>query len=154
MIHRGRMHPEISPFAREHKSGRQNPAARTFQALRIFVNRELSELKSALPSVVTALAPGARMAVISFHSLEDRIVKQFLARASQPYAGNPKLARLAIRTSALPGAPLMLVGRAVKPSDVEIARNPRARSAVMRVAERSTHALPADWPQGIAEAAA
>ncbi|MEO8344955.1 MAG: 16S rRNA (cytosine(1402)-N(4))-methyltransferase RsmH [Betaproteobacteria bacterium] len=133
---------------------RQDPATRTFQALRIFVNRELSELRSALPSVVTALAPGARMAVISFHSLEDRIVKQFLARASQPYAGNPKLARLAIRTNALPGAPLALVGRALKPSDAEIARNPRARSAVMRVAERSTHALPADWPHGIAEAAA
>ena len=74
------------------------------------------------------------MAVISFHSLEDRIVKRFLARASQPYAGNPALSRLAIRTDALPGAPLELVGRAVKPSAAEIARNPRARSAVLRVA--------------------
>ena len=131
----------------------QDPATRTFQALRIFVNRELSELKSALPAVVAALAPGARLAVISFHSLEDRIVKQFLARASQPYAGDPKLARLAIRTSALPGAPLALVGRAVKPSDAEIVRNPRARSAVLRAAERTAHPLPADWPRGYAEAA-
>ena len=94
------------------------------------------------------------MAIISFHSLEDRIVKRFLARASQPYAGNPALARLAIRTEALPGAPLALVGRAVKPSAAEIARNPRARSAVMRVALRTSHPLPADWPQGYVEAAA
>ena len=133
---------------------RQDPATRTFQALRIFVNRELSEVVQALPVVVAALAPDARMAVISFHSLEDRIVKQFLARASQPYAGNPALARLAIRTDALPGAPLALVGRAVKPSESEIARNPRARSAVMRVAERTSHALPPGWPHGYAEAVA
>jgi 16S rRNA (cytosine1402-N4)-methyltransferase len=133
---------------------RQDPATRTFQALRIFVNRELSEVTQALPVVVSALAAEGRMAVISFHSLEDRIVKRFLARASQPYAGNPALSRLAIRTDALPGAPLQLVGRAVKPSAAEIARNPRARSAVMRVAARTPHALPADWPRGYAEAAA
>ena len=133
---------------------RQDPATRTFQALRIFVNRELSEVTQALPVVVAALAAEGRMAVISFHSLEDRIVKRFLARASQPYAGDPALARLAIRTDALPGAPLELVGRAVKPSAPEIARNPRARSAVMRVAMRTSHALPADWPRGYAEAAA
>jgi 16S rRNA (cytosine1402-N4)-methyltransferase len=133
---------------------RQDPATRTFQALRIFVNRELSEVTQALPVVVAALAAEGRMAVISFHSLEDRIVKRFLARASQPYAGDPALARLAIRTDALPGAPLELVGRAVKPSAPEVARNPRARSAVMRVAMRTFHALPADWPRGYAEAAA
>ncbi len=127
---------------------RQDPATRTFQALRIFVNRELSEVTKALPSIVAALAPGGRMAVISFHSLEDRIVKQFLARASQPYAGDPALSRLAIRTAALPGAPLALVGRAVKPSDGEVARNPRSRSAVLRIAERSGHGLPSDWPRG------
>ena len=133
---------------------RQDPATRTFQALRIFVNRELSEVKKALAAIVSALNPGGRVVVISFHSLEDRIVKQFLARASQPYAGNPALARLAIRTAALPGAPLALVGRAVKPSDAEVARNPRARSAVMRVAARTSHPLPADWPRGYGEAAA
>ena len=94
------------------------------------------------------------MAVISFHSLEDRIVKRFLARASMPYAGDPALSRLAIRTNALPGAPLARVGRAVKPSAAEIARNPRARSAVMRVAVRTSDALPADWPRGYVEAAA
>ena len=91
--------------------------------------------------------------MISFHSLEDRIVKQFLARASQPYAGDPALARLAIRADALPGAPLALVGRAVKPADAEIARNPRARSAVLRIAERTAHALPAGWPRGYEDAA-
>jgi 16S rRNA (cytosine1402-N4)-methyltransferase len=130
---------------------RQDPATRTFQALRIFVNRELSELTQALPAAVAALRPGARIAVISFHSLEDRIVKTFLARASLPYAGDPVLARLAIRTDALPGAPLALVGRAVKPSAQEIAGNPRARSAVLRVAERTSHALPEGWPCGYAE---
>ena len=139
--------------ARTRGDWRQDPATRTFQALRIFLNRELSEVTEALPAIVAALAPGARMAVISFHSLEDRIVKQFLARASQPYAGNPALARLAIRTEALPGAPLALAGRAVKPSATEIAANPRARSAVMRVAQRSNHALPQDWPRGYMAAA-
>jgi 16S rRNA (cytosine1402-N4)-methyltransferase len=130
---------------------RQDPATRTFQALRIFVNRELSEVTLALPVIVSALADRARMVVISFHSLEDRIVKRFLARASQPYAGDPALSRLAIRTDALPGAPLALVGRAVKPSAAEIARNPRSRSAVMRVAMRTSHALPPGWPRGYAE---
>ena len=133
---------------------RQDPATRTFQALRIFVNRELSELTQALPAAVAVLRPGARLAVISFHSLEDRIVKTFFARASQPYAGDPKLARLPIRTAALPGAPLALVGRAVKPSAAEIARNPRSRSAVLRVTERTSHPLPEGWPRGYAGEAA
>jgi 16S rRNA (cytosine1402-N4)-methyltransferase len=134
--------------ARTRGDWRQDPATRTFQALRIFVNRELSEVALALPRVVPLLAPGGRLAVIAFHSLEDRIVKQFLARASQPYAGDQAVARLAIRTHDLPGAPLALVGRAVKPSAAEIARNPRARSAVLRAAERTAHPLPADWPRG------
>jgi 16S rRNA (cytosine1402-N4)-methyltransferase len=137
--------------ARTRGDWRQDPATRTFQALRIFVNRELSEVTQALPIIVSALADGARMVVISFHSLEDRIVKRFLARASQPYAGDPALSRLAIRTDALPGAPVALVGRAVKPSAAEVARNPRSRSAVMRVATRTSHALPPGWPRGYAE---
>jgi 16S rRNA (cytosine1402-N4)-methyltransferase len=126
----------------------QDPATRTFQALRIFVNRELSEVTLALPRIVSLLAPGGRLAVISFHSLEDRIVKRFLARASQPFAGDARTSRLAIRTAALPGVPLALVGRAQKPGAAEIARNPRARSAILRVARRTADPLPADWPRG------
>jgi 16S rRNA (cytosine1402-N4)-methyltransferase len=130
----------------------QDPATRTFQALRIFVNRELSELSSALPSVVPLLRSGGRLAVISFHSLEDRIVKRFFARASKPFAGDPEAARLPIRTDALPGAPLTVAGRAIKPSAREVERNPRARSAILRVAERTAHPMPLAWPRGYVEA--
>ncbi len=132
----------------------QDPATRTFQALRIFVNRELSELTLALPRVVPLLRGGARLAVISFHSLEDRIVKRFMARASQPYAGDPAVARLPIRSDALPPVALALVGRAIRPGEAEVACNPRARSAVLRVAQRTDAPLPADWPRGVLEAAA
>ena len=131
----------------------QDPSARTFQALRIFVNRELSELSEGLPAIVPLLVRGARLAVISFHSLEDRIAKRFLARASRPFAGDPATARLAIRSDALPAAPLTLVGRAIKPGASEIARNPRSRSAVLRVAERTADAMPAGWPRGYVESA-
>jgi len=131
----------------------QDPATRTFQALRIFLNRELSELTLALPGVVPLLRTGGRLAVISFHSLEDRIVKRFFARASKPFGGDPATARLAIRSDALPGTPLALVGRAIKPQPAEIARNSRSRSAVLRVAERTADPMPADWPRGYAEAA-
>jgi 16S rRNA (cytosine1402-N4)-methyltransferase len=126
----------------------QDPATRTFQALRIFLNRELSELALALPRVVPMLHAGGRLAVISFHSLEDRIVKHFFARASKPFGGDPATARLAIRSDALPGAPLRLFGRAIKPQAAEIARNSRSRSAVLRVAERTADPMPADWPRG------
>jgi 16S rRNA (cytosine1402-N4)-methyltransferase len=126
----------------------QDPAARTFQALRIFVNRELAELSTALPRITALLSPGARLAVISFHSLEDRIVKRFVAFASQPFGGDPRIARLPLRSSALPDAPLRKIGRAQKPSVEEIERNPRSRSAILRVAERTEAPLPADWPQG------
>jgi len=127
---------------------RQDPAARTFQALRIVVNRELAELSTALPRITALLSPGARLAIISFHSLEDRIVKRFIAFASQPFGGDPRVARLALRSSALPEVPLRKIGRAQKPSIDEVRRNPRSRSAVLRVAERTDAPLPADWPQG------
>jgi len=123
----------------------QDPATRTFQALRIFVNRELAELALTLPRIVLLLNPGGRLAVISFHSLEDRIVKRFFAQASQPFGGDPRLARLPIPTDALPGAPLALVGRAIRPSAREVDANPRARSATLRIAERSAHPVPADF---------
>ncbi|MFY9478436.1 MAG: 16S rRNA (cytosine(1402)-N(4))-methyltransferase RsmH [Aquabacterium sp.] len=108
----------------------QNPATRTFQALRIHVNGELDELQAALEAALSALAPGGRLAVISFHSLEDRIVKTFIAAHSRevvdrrvPFA-EPK------------AMPLKAIAR-IKPSEAEVAANPRARSAVLRVAERT-----------------
>jgi 16S rRNA (cytosine1402-N4)-methyltransferase len=134
--------------ARTRGDWHQDPAARTFQALRIAVNRELHEVSIALPLLTTRLAPGGRLAVVSFHSLEDRIVKRFLAFASRPYGGDERLARMPIREASLPPAPLAIVGRAIKPSAAEVARNPRARSAVLRVGERTRDALPADWPRG------
>jgi 16S rRNA (cytosine1402-N4)-methyltransferase len=111
----------------------QDPATRTFQALRIHINQELEELSLALPQCVELLRPGGRLVVISFHSLEDRIVKRFLrdnARAdSLP-------ARLPLRARDLPRPRLALVGRATRPAAAEVAANPRARSAVMRIAEK------------------
>jgi 16S rRNA (cytosine1402-N4)-methyltransferase len=112
----------------------QDPATRTFQALRIHVNQELEELTRVLPQCVAALAPEGRLVVISFHSLEDRIVKRFLRAGSQP----PRMpARLPLRAADLPRPPLHLMGKLQRPGREEIATNPRARSAVMRVAERN-----------------
>jgi 16S rRNA (cytosine1402-N4)-methyltransferase len=110
----------------------KHPATRTFQAIRIHVNGELDALESALPQAVRLLEPGGRLCVISFHSLEDRIVKRFIRREEQGdpvYAGLPN-----VPPHARPR--LKRVGRAIEASDAEVARNPRARSAVLRVAER------------------
>ena len=108
----------------------QNPATRTFQAFRIFINAELEELQQALEASLTVLQPGGRLAVISFHSLEDRIVKQFIAKHAReeydrraPFAA-PKVMQL------------VALGR-VKPSEEEVKGNPRSRSAIMRVAQRT-----------------
>jgi 16S rRNA (cytosine1402-N4)-methyltransferase len=111
----------------------QHPATRTFQALRIYVNRELEELEAALPQAVAALAPGGRLAVISFHSLEDRVVKRFFAREAR---GGDLPPDLPLRAAELHPR-LRVVGKAVRAGAAEIARNPRARSAVLRVAERT-----------------
>ncbi len=111
----------------------QDPATRTFQALRIHVNQELEELSLALPQCVELLAPGGRLVVVSFHSLEDRIVKRYL-RDSARADRLPR--RLPLRAHELPQPRLKLIGRAVRPSAAEVAANPRARSAIMRVAER------------------
>ena len=123
----------------------QDPAARTFQGLRIAVNRELDEVTAVLPLAAGRLTEGGRLAVISFHSLEDRRVKQFIAAASKPFGGDPALARVPLRHSELPAPPLVAVGRAIKAGAAEVARNPRARSAVLRVAERTKGAVPASW---------
>jgi 16S rRNA (cytosine1402-N4)-methyltransferase len=110
----------------------KHPATRTFQAIRIHVNGELDALESALPQAVRLLAPGGRLCVISFHSLEDRIVKRFIRREEQ---GDPVYA-------GLPNVPvharsrLKRVGSAVMAGGAEVRANPRARSAVLRVAER------------------
>lgn len=111
----------------------QDPATRTFQAVRIHINQEIEELALALGQTIDLLAPNARLVVISFHSLEDRIVKRFMREHSQP----PAIPRgMAVREADRPRPRLRLVGKAVKPSAAEIARNPRSRSATLRVAEK------------------
>jgi 16S rRNA (cytosine1402-N4)-methyltransferase len=112
----------------------QDPATRTFQALRIHVNQELAQLSLVLPQCVELLRPGGRLAVISFHSLEDRIVKQFMREESKRDRMPPGLP---VRSSELAPPRLRLVGKPVRPSAAEVAANPRARSAILRVAERA-----------------
>ncbi|WP_085314875.1 16S rRNA (cytosine(1402)-N(4))-methyltransferase RsmH [Derxia lacustris] len=117
----------------------QDPATRTFQALRIHVNRELEDLEVTLHAALAALATGGRLAVISFHSLEDRIVKRFVqAQTRVPES----FARLPLREDQLPQPLLADVARSF-PSDEEVARNPRSRSAVLRSATRTAVPLPA-----------
>jgi 16S rRNA (cytosine1402-N4)-methyltransferase len=111
----------------------QDPATRTFQALRIHLNRELEEVSLMLPQAAARLAPQGRLAVISFHSLEDRIVKRFMQQAARPEV--PR--RLPLKASEMPQPVLKLVGRAQRASPEETRRNPRARSATLRVAERT-----------------
>jgi 16S rRNA (cytosine1402-N4)-methyltransferase len=110
----------------------KDPATRTFQAIRIFINKELEDLEAGLSAAYDMLAPGARLAVISFHSLEDRMVKQFLA--SKAKVEQPDR-RLPIRAADLPQPQMKLIDR-IKPSDSEVDANPRSRSAVLRVAQR------------------
>ena len=110
----------------------QDPATRTFQAIRIHVNQELEELSLTLPQALAALRPLGRLAVISFHSLEDRIVKRFMRGAARPTVPE----RLPLRARELPPPTLRIVGRPVRPGAAEIRSNPRARSAVLRVAEK------------------
>ncbi|HSW82196.1 MAG TPA: 16S rRNA (cytosine(1402)-N(4))-methyltransferase RsmH [Usitatibacter sp.] len=112
----------------------QHPATRTFQALRIHVNQELEELEVTLPQAASLLAPAGRLAVVSFHSLEDRIVKNFIRDRSTA----DRLPRgVPVRAKDLPTPQLTAVGRAIRASDAEVSRNPRARSAVLRVAEKN-----------------
>jgi 16S rRNA (cytosine1402-N4)-methyltransferase len=123
----------------------QDPATRTFQALRIAVNDELGELARGLVAAEQLLMPGGRLAVVSFHSLEDRLVKQFLQRRGE---GAPRSSRHAPAPLAAAAPSFRLLGRrAVRPDAAEIARNPRARAARLRAAER-TAAPP--WPADFA----
>lgn len=110
-----------------------DPATRSFQAIRIFINRELDDLQQCLEQVPALLAAGGRLVVISFHSLEDRIVKQFIQRQSR----GPDLPRgLPLRQDQIAVPPMRAVGRAVRASEQEIEENPRSRSATMRIAEK------------------
>lgn len=122
------------------KGGGQHPATRTFQAVRIHVNQELEELALVLDQSLDLLAPGGRLAVISFHSLEDRIVKRFIEAHAhperQPQQTDRRLRRLPLVQAQLPQPSLRALPK-VRPDAAEVAANPRARSAVLRVAERT-----------------
>jgi 16S rRNA (cytosine1402-N4)-methyltransferase len=120
----------VASVVRTREAG-QDPATRTFQAVRILINRELEDLELGLKAALKLLKPGARLVVISFHSLEDRIVKQFMQAHSKVEVPRG----LPVREKDLPQSALEIIGR-VKPSEAEILENPRARSAIMRVAEK------------------
>jgi 16S rRNA (cytosine1402-N4)-methyltransferase len=128
----GQLATLVAQVVRTREPG-QHPATRSFQALRIHVNRELEELSLVLPRAVERLAPDGRLAVISFHSLEDRIVKRFLRDAANPPQPPRKLP---VRAADLPPPTLRRVGKPIFPSAAEVAANPRSRSAVLRVAEK------------------
>jgi 16S rRNA (cytosine1402-N4)-methyltransferase len=113
-------------------SSKIHPATRSFQAIRIFINQELTDLEIGLQAALNCLNPGGRLAVISFHSLEDRIVKQFIAKHAKAPAGNRRLPVAPEKFSAL----LKDVSGAVKADDEELNDNPRSRSAVLRIAEK------------------
>lgn len=115
------------------RKGRIHPATKSFQALRIAVNDELGALEDVLPQAVDALRPGGRLAVISFHSLEDRIVKRFFRRQASDCICPPKQP---ICTCEHEPSLKIVTRRPVRPDETEIAQNPRARSARLRVAEK------------------
>lgn len=118
------------PFKDKHK----HPATRSFQAIRIFINSELDELESVLNSALDMLAPEGRLSIISFHSLEDRMVKHFMKKQSK---GEDIPKGLPLREDQIQrNQKLKLIGKAIQPSEAEIQANPRSRSAVLRVAER------------------
>ena len=119
---------QANPAWEKHK----HPATRAFQGIRIFINRELDDLSLGLKAALEILAPGGRLVVISFHSLEDRLVKQFMRLEAK---GAPIPRGLPVRESDI-AVSIKLVGKAIKPSAEEVAINPRARSAVLRIAEK------------------
>jgi 16S rRNA (cytosine1402-N4)-methyltransferase len=126
----GRLAAVVASAVRTREAGK-HPATRTFQAIRMHVNDELGQLARGLAAALTVLTPAGRLAVISFHSLEDRMVKHFMRRQAQP---DPAWARLPVAPPFEPA--LRLVGKKQRASEAEVAANPRARSAMLRVAER------------------
>ncbi|GAB5604425.1 16S rRNA (cytosine(1402)-N(4))-methyltransferase RsmH [Sideroxyarcus sp. TK5] len=128
----GQLSDIVGQCVRTREPGK-NPATRTFQAIRIHLNRELEELENVLPQCVGRLKAGGRMSIISFHSLEDRIVKRFMRDMAQ---GDKVPKFVPIRAADVPQGKLKLIGKPVFASAAELAANPRARSAVLRVAER------------------
>ncbi|NUS38792.1 MAG: 16S rRNA (cytosine(1402)-N(4))-methyltransferase RsmH [Lysobacter sp.] len=122
---------EIIASAMPRGDSKIHPATRSFQAIRIFINRELADLEAGLDAALARLKPGGRLAVISFHSLEDRIVKQFIGRHAKAPPANR---RLPVVEAFVPT--LRAIGDARKAGEAEVAANPRARSAVLRVAEK------------------
>jgi 16S rRNA (cytosine1402-N4)-methyltransferase len=122
---------EAVPKKEKHK----HPATRAFQAIRIFINRELEDLEAGLAAAVDRLAPGGRLVVISFHSLEDRLVKRFM----RDLARGPKLPKGIPVTAEQEESGFQLIGKASKANEQEITENVRARSAVMRVLERKAN---------------
>lgn len=133
----------VASVVRKKEPG-QDPATRTFQAIRIHINRELAELPLALNQALELLRPGGRLVVISFHSLEDRIVKRFMQQHAKPEGALSVPRHLPLRADQLPQPRLRLLAR-IKPSSEEIAVNPRARSAVMRVAEKLASGAARAW---------
>ncbi|MCG2836592.1 16S rRNA (cytosine(1402)-N(4))-methyltransferase RsmH [Photobacterium sp. WH77] len=123
---------DVSPFRDKHK----HPATRSFQAIRIYINSELEEIDTALHGALEVLAPGGRLSVISFHSLEDRMVKRFIRKQSKGPDVPAGLPLTEDQIKALGSADLKAVGKAIKPTATETRHNPRARSSVLRLAER------------------
>jgi 16S rRNA (cytosine1402-N4)-methyltransferase len=133
----GQLSAIVATAVRSREPG-QNPATRTFQAIRIYINRELEELALTLPQALLMLNQGGRFSVIAFHSLEDRIVKRFLQDAAQ---GDKLPSRLPVRAADIAEPPVKIIGKPIRASEQEVDKNPRARSAILRTAERTEIAL-------------
>jgi 16S rRNA (cytosine1402-N4)-methyltransferase len=143
---RGRSSPPVRVSGRAlgyKPHDKKDPATRTFQAIRIHINRELGELADGLVAAERVLKPGGRLAVVTFHSLEDRLVKRFLRDRS---GAAPSASRHLPQASDAAAPSFEAVGRAVRASDAEVARNPRARSATLRTARRTAAAAWSDSP--------
>ncbi|MCL2021227.1 MAG: 16S rRNA (cytosine(1402)-N(4))-methyltransferase RsmH [Betaproteobacteria bacterium] len=133
LVGTGQLAALIRSVVRSFEPG-QDPATRSFQGIRIHVNQELQEIRLALPQALELLKPGGRLAVVAFHSLEDRLVKKFMREAANPAANIPR--HLPLYAHDLPRPRLRTLGRATRPSATEVVANPRARSATLRVAEK------------------